>query len=75
MESDRKDDPAEDCLMSAPQGMRFLGVSHSTWFDKLVRDPDFPAPVLIGQQRKRWRSELRAYAEARRVKREPADVA
>lgn len=70
----QRSDDDEDRLLSTPQAQRLLGVSNTKWYETIVTDPDFPAPIVIGCQHKRWKSELRAYAERRRVKREPANA-
>ncbi len=65
MNSERENDR----LLSSAEGQRLLGVSSSTWFARVVRDPEFPEPIKIGNVHKFWHSELRAFAESRRVQR------
>ena len=63
--------PEDDVLLDTVQGQRLLDVSNGFWYGTLVKDPRFPRPIRIAGKSKRWRSELRAYAE---MLREPADA-
>ena len=62
----------DDRLLSTAEGQAFLGIGNSKWWEIVKHDPAFPKAIELGGQ-KRWRSELRAYAESRRIERATAE--
>ncbi len=68
--------PAGDALISARQIWEMGGFGETTFYSKLQRDPSFPNPIAFRHAAGRrsqvrwWRSEVLAYFERNRLRRD-----
>lgn len=61
----------DEALWPASRVLEFFSVKKSVFYE-LAAEPDFPTKIVLGKRCVRWKaSEIRAYAERRRVSREP----
>lgn len=61
--------PKGDRLMSAREIYTEAGFGETFFYERLVADPRWPAPIRIGRSTRWWRSEVLAFFEAKRVRR------
>ena len=54
----------EQSMLSLNEVARFLGVSRTTVYERLLVSDEFPRPLVLGGSVKRWRAdEVTAYVE------------